>query len=84
MCCWSGVSSTPSGQLYDDAQFFTWWDYRAGDFHSGRGMRIDLMLLTEPLAKQVTWGIVDRNARKGKQGVPSDHAPLDPRRRRVT
>ena len=63
-------------QLYDDAQFFTWWDYRAGDFHSGRGMRIDLMLLTEPLAKQMTWGIVDRNARKGKQGVPSDHAPL--------
>ena len=63
-------------QLYKDAQFFTWWDYRAGDFHSGRGMRIDLMLLTEPLAKQVTWGIVDRNARKGKQGVPSDHAPL--------
>jgi exodeoxyribonuclease-3 len=63
-------------QLYDDAQFFTWWDYRAGDFHSGRGMRIDLMLLTEPLAKQASWGIVDRNARKGKQGVPSDHAPL--------
>ncbi len=23
---------------------FTWWDYRAGDFHSGRGMRIDLVL----------------------------------------
>ena len=23
-------------QLYGDAQFFTWWDYRAGDFHSGR------------------------------------------------
>jgi exodeoxyribonuclease-3 len=63
-------------QLYDDDQFFTWWDYRAGDFHSGRGMRIDLMLLTEPLAKLVTWGIVDRNARKGRQGVPSDHAPL--------
>jgi exodeoxyribonuclease-3 len=63
-------------QLYEDAQFFTWWDYRAGDFHSGRGMRIDLMLVTEPLAKRMTWGVVDRNARKGKQGVPSDHAPL--------
>jgi exodeoxyribonuclease-3 len=62
--------------LYHDDRLFTWWDYRAGDFHSGRGMRIDLMLLTEPLAKQVTWGLIDRNARKGKQGVPSDHAPL--------
>ena len=62
--------------LYDDERLFTWWDYRAGDFHSGRGMRIDLMLLSEPLAKQVTWGLVDRNARKGKQGVPSDHAPV--------
>jgi exodeoxyribonuclease-3 len=37
-------------------------------------MRIDLMLLSEPLAKQVTWGLIDRNARKGK--LPSDHAPL--------
>ena len=62
--------------LYDDERLYTWWDYRAGDFHSGRGMRIDLMLVSEPLAKQVTWALVDRNARKGKQGVPSDHAPV--------
>ena len=60
--------------LYDEPRLFTWWDYRAGDFHQGRGMRIDLALLTEPLAKQVTWGLIDRNARKGK--LPSDHAPL--------
>ena len=63
--------------LYEDGRLFTWWDYRAGDFHSGRGMRIDLMLLTEPLAKQVTWGLIDRNARKGpRDRPPSDHAPL--------
>jgi exodeoxyribonuclease-3 len=37
-------------------------------------MRIDLLLLTEALAKGVTYGLVDRNARKGK--LPSDHAPL--------
>ena len=64
-------------QLYQDSRLYTWWDYRAGDFHSGRGMRIDLMLLTEPLAKQITWGLVDRNMRKGpKDRPPSDHAPL--------
>jgi exodeoxyribonuclease-3 len=37
-------------------------------------MRIDLVLVTEPVADRLTWGIVDRNARKGKQ--PSDHAPV--------
>jgi exodeoxyribonuclease-3 len=60
--------------LYDQDRVYTWWDYRAGDFHQGRGMRIDLMLLTKDLAGRVSWGLVDRNARKGKQ--PSDHAPL--------
>ena len=60
--------------LYDEEGLYTWWDYRAGDFHNHRGMRIDLMLVTAPLAKAARWGIVDRNARKGK--LPSDHAPL--------
>jgi exodeoxyribonuclease-3 len=37
-------------------------------------MRIDLVLVSRPLADKVTWSLVDRNARKGK--LPSDHAPL--------
>ena len=61
--------------LYPDTdRLYTYWDYRAGDFHQHRGMRIDLMLVSKPLAEHVTWGLVDRNARKGK--LPSDHAPL--------
>jgi exodeoxyribonuclease-3 len=60
--------------LYPQDRLYTWWDYRAGDFHKHRGMRIDLMLVSRPLAGAVRWGIVDRNARKGK--LPSDHAPL--------
>jgi exodeoxyribonuclease-3 len=60
--------------LYDEPRLYTWWDYRAGDFHQGRGLRIDLQLVSEPLAKAVTWALVDRNARKGKS--PSDHAPV--------
>jgi exodeoxyribonuclease-3 len=60
--------------LYPQDRLFTWWDYRAGDFHNHRGMRIDLILVTEPVARGVRWGIIDRNARKGK--LPSDHAPL--------
>jgi exodeoxyribonuclease III len=60
--------------VYPDDRLFTYWDYRRGDFHQHRGMRIDLALVTEPLARRITWALVDRNARKG-QG-PSDHAPL--------
>jgi exodeoxyribonuclease III len=53
---------------------FTYWDYRAGNFHKGFGMRIDLVLLSGHLASQVTDAYIDRDARKGT--LPSDHAPV--------
>jgi len=53
---------------------FTWWDYRAGNFHKGLGMRIDHLLVTRSLAERSTAAEIDRDARKGK--LPSDHAPL--------
>jgi exodeoxyribonuclease-3 len=58
----------------DDDRLFTWWDYRAGNFHKHKGMRIDHVLVSSPLAERLTWSLVDRNARKGTG--PSDHAPL--------
>jgi exodeoxyribonuclease-3 len=58
----------------DQDRLFTYWDYRRGDFHEHRGMRIDLALATKPVVDRVTWAVVDRNARKGT--LPSDHAPL--------
>ncbi len=61
-------------QVYDTDHLYSYWDYRRGDFHQGRGMRIDLVLASAPVAERVTWALVDRNARKGKQ--PSDHAPV--------
>jgi len=61
-------------QRYDVGGLFSWWDYRAGNFHKGKGMRIDLTLATESLAARSTSDLIDRNARKGKQ--PSDHAPV--------
>ncbi len=54
---------------------YTWWDYRAGNFHKNFGMRIDHLLVTAPLAERTVWAEIDREARKGKP-VPSDHAPL--------
>jgi exodeoxyribonuclease-3 len=53
---------------------FTYWDYRAGMFHQDLGMRIDLVLATDPVADRVKAAWVDRHARKGKG--PSDHAPV--------
>jgi exodeoxyribonuclease III len=54
---------------------YTWWDYRAGNFHKNFGMRIDHLLATRTVAERTRWAEIDREARKGKP-VPSDHAPL--------
>ncbi len=61
-------------RFYDEAGLYSWWDYRAGDFHQGRGLRIDLVLATKALADRASFALIDRFARKGK--LPSDHAPL--------
>ena len=71
----SGAWRTLFRRVYPDAdRLYSYWDYRAGDFHQHRGMRIDLVLATQPVAERVTWAVVDRNARKGTG--PSDHAPV--------
>jgi exodeoxyribonuclease III len=57
------------------AERFSWWDYRAGDFHQNRGMRIDHLLISAPVAERVVGVEIDREARKGKP-TPSDHAPV--------
>jgi exodeoxyribonuclease-3 len=51
---------------------FTYWDYRAGMFHKGMGMRIDLVYANDAVTVTDAW--VDREARKGTG--PSDHAPV--------
>lgn len=59
---------------YGESGLYSWWDYRRGDFHEHRGMRIDLVMTTRSLADRVTYALIDRFARKGK--LPSDHAPV--------
>jgi exodeoxyribonuclease III len=61
-------------RLHPEPGHFTYWDYRAGMFHKGMGMRIDLLLATAPVADAVTAAVMDRDARKGTK--PSDHAPV--------
>jgi exodeoxyribonuclease III len=53
---------------------FTYWDYRAGMFHQDLGMRIDLILASDPVVSRVKAAWIDRQARKGSG--PSDHAPV--------
>jgi exodeoxyribonuclease-3 len=43
-------------------------------FHQDLGMRIDLVLASDPVAGRVRAAWVDREARKGTG--PSDHAPV--------
>jgi exodeoxyribonuclease-3 len=69
-----GLTDVFRAQFPDTERLYSWWDYRAGNFHKGIGMRIDLVLGSRSLAEHVEWALIDRNARKGKQ--PSDHAPL--------
>ena len=54
---------------------YTWWDYRAGNFHKNFGMRIDHLLVSAPVRDRTVWAEIDREARKGKP-TPSDHTPL--------
>ncbi|HTY73086.1 MAG TPA: exodeoxyribonuclease III [Acidimicrobiales bacterium] len=67
----------PRAMKYDTP--FTYWDYRAGNFHKNLGMRIDLVYANPAFVSAVTDAYVDREARKGslKEGKgPSDHAPV--------
>jgi len=60
---------------HPEAGRYSWWDYRAGNFHKNFGMRIDHLLVTRPVADRTVWAEIDREARKGKP-IPSDHAPV--------
>jgi exodeoxyribonuclease III len=73
LCRWGLVDAYRAH--HSESGRYTWWDYRAGNFHKNFGMRIDHLLVTKPLAPRITWTEIDREARKGKP-IPSDHAPL--------
>ena len=59
---------------HDAKGLYSWWDYRDGNFHKRKGMRIDLILGSASVRSRTHRIFVDRNARKGK--LPSDHAPV--------
>lgn len=59
---------------HQEAGAYSWWDYRMLSFPKGKGLRIDHIFATEPMARRCSSAWIDREARKGQQ--PSDHAPV--------
>jgi exodeoxyribonuclease-3 len=57
-----------------EAGHYSWWDYRAGGFRRNHGMRIDLVLLSEPLGARCIQSGIDIVPRRAER--PSDHTPV--------
>ena len=53
---------------------FSWWDYRMMAFRRNAGLRIDHILLSEPLRQACTACVIDKAPRANEQ--PSDHTPV--------
>lgn len=53
---------------------FSWWDYRAGNFQQNKGLRIDLILMTESLVNRCQNAAIDKTPRSWHR--PSDHVPV--------
>lgn len=60
--------------LHDGGGNYSWWDYRAAGFQRNLGLRIDLILLSAPLAERCSAAWIDREPRGWYK--PSDHAPV--------
>ncbi|WP_018153179.1 exodeoxyribonuclease III [Leeia oryzae] len=58
----------------DAEKAFSWWDYRMQGFRRNLGLRIDHILLTQPLAAVLEDCQIDKEPRKWER--PSDHAPV--------
>lgn len=58
----------------DEGGRYSWWDYRELAFPQNKGLRIDLMYVTPPLAAKCGATGIDRDERKGDK--PSDHVPI--------
>jgi len=55
-------------------KLYSWWDYRMLAFRKNQGLRIDHILVSEPLKPRVKACHIDKQPRKNER--PSDHAPV--------
>ncbi len=70
-----GLGLNDSFRLFSQPEgSFSWWDYRMLGFQKNRGLRIDHVLLSQPLVARCTAAGIERTLRKLER--PSDHAPV--------
>jgi exodeoxyribonuclease-3 len=70
-----GLGLADAYRLFDQApKSYSWWDYRQMGFRLNRGLRIDHILLSAPLASVCRACVIDKAPRKLER--PSDHAPV--------
>jgi len=66
---------TDSFRLHNkEADFFSWWDYRSGDFRRNLGARIDHVLISDTLISRSIKTWIDFEPRGWER--PSDHTPV--------
>jgi len=58
----------------EEGGHYSWWDYRQGAFRRNMGLRIDLILVSEPLRMRLKSASIDRTPRTWER--PSDHVPV--------
>jgi len=64
-----------SFRLFDQPdERYSWWDYRTRAFSGNRGLRIDLILVSEALKSACSEAFIDIEPRHHER--PSDHAPV--------
>ncbi len=70
-----GLGLVDAFRLFDQPpKSWSWWDYRNLAFRKNQGLRIDHVLVSAPLAPQVSACAIDKAQRKAER--PSDHAPV--------
>jgi exodeoxyribonuclease-3 len=70
-----GLDLADAFRLFEQPEkTYSWWDYRQMGFRLNRGLRIDHILLSPPLAAQCLSCVIDKAPRKLER--PSDHAPV--------
>ena len=70
-----GIGLKDAFRLFEQPErSFTWWDYRMNAFRRKMGLRIDHILLSDPLAQSCAACSIDIEPRRNER--PSDHAPV--------
>ena len=71
-----GLKDTYAEVTDDENRLYSWFDYRSKGFdrEPKRGLRIDLMLATQPLMKKLKGAGIDYDIRGAEK--PSDHCPI--------